>query len=199
MAKPLVVQFGAASSSFAIHLLERSDIYGARRRVMLDAQGRPCTRAALTPDGRQLLASGMTAQGYFTAAGHSVARAALVGLDAKGAVIEPKPSTLGVAQTLSGPLLPAALIDFELRSIYSLQPEQIDAALEQSLKSGQAFSCPFNYVTGLEVETAHILHNDEGYFALVGQPAEFDWVQEGQTYAAPALEEVSDDLDFEAL
>jgi len=84
MAKPLVVQFGAASSSFAIHLLEGSDIYGARRRVVLDAQGRPCTRAALTPDGRQLLASGMTAQGYFTAAGRSVAGAALVGLDAKG-------------------------------------------------------------------------------------------------------------------
>lgn len=199
MAKPLVVQFGSASSSFNIDLLERSDIYGARRRVMLDAKGRQCTRAALTPDGRQLLASGMTAQGYFTAAGQPVARAQLVGLDAAGAVITSKPSTLGVAQPLSGPLLPATQIDFELRSIYSLQPESIDSALEQSLKSGQVFSCPFNYVTGLEIETAHILHNEEGYFALVGQPAEFDWVQEGQTYAAPAPEDVSDDLDFDAL
>ena len=51
MAKPLVVSFGGVTASFAVTLVDRSKIYGSRKRVAIDAQGRDCTRAALSSDG----------------------------------------------------------------------------------------------------------------------------------------------------
>ncbi len=63
MAKAIVVEHEGAVSSFAFNKIDRSRLYGRRRRVALDPAARPCTRAALTDDGALLLRSGMTAQG----------------------------------------------------------------------------------------------------------------------------------------
>lgn len=200
MAKPLIVTLGSESCSFNLREVERSDLYGARKRVPTDAQGRPCTRAALTADGSLLLASGMTGQGYFDAQGRYVPRASLVGLDAQGVVVASQPSTLGVPQALQGPVDPAAVLDLELLSVYLLEPEPDASALVERLKAGDIYTCDFNYAASLEVERACLLANDQGVFALVGKPTQTAWVEEGQRFAPPVeATEAADDLDFEML
>lgn len=200
MAKPLVVALGAENFSFTVSEVERSDLYGTRKRVPTDAQGRACARAALTADGSLLIAAGMSGQGYFDAAGRYVPRARLVGVDVQGAVVESQPSTLGVPQALQGPVDPADVLALELLSVYLLEPEPASGALVDRLKAGDIFACDFNYAASLEVERAYLLANDQGIFALVGKPAQVEWVQEGARFAPPVeAADAADDLDFEML
>ena len=55
MAKPVLVAFGGLTTSFVPRRVERSQLYGSRKRVAVDAQGRVCTKAALTADGATLV------------------------------------------------------------------------------------------------------------------------------------------------
>ena len=200
MAKPFMVQLGSDTFSFSLTEVERSDLYGTRKRLPMDAKGQTCTRAALTSDGSLLIASGMSGQGYFNAKGQYVPRAQLVGIDAKGAVVENKPSTLGITQVLEGPIEASVVLNLELLSVYLLAPEQPEGSLLNRLKAGDIYSSDFNYAASLEVERAYLVANDQGIFALVGKPLAVDWVEEGARFAPPAeATEASDDLDFEML
>lgn len=200
MAKPLMVSLGGDVFSFSLSEVERADLYGSRKRLPTDVDGRTCVRAALTQDGNLLVASGMSGQGYFNAAGQFVPRGKLVGIDPQGNVVESQPSTLGLPQTLEGPVEPSIVLDLELLSVYLLRPEQEGGALIDRLKAGEIYACSFNYAASLEVERAYLLANDQGVFALVGKQVAISWVEEGALFA-PALEEAetSDDLDFEML
>jgi hypothetical protein len=154
----------------------------------------------LTQDGSLLIASGMSGQGYFNAAGQYVSRGQLVGVDAQGAVVQSQPSTLGLPQALQGPIDPSLVLDLELVSVYLLAPEQASGALLDRLKAGEIYACDFNYAASLEVERAYLLANDQGVFALVGKPVTVGWVEEGARFAPPVeAAEASDDLDFEML
>lgn len=200
MAKPLMVSLGIEVCSFNLREVERADLYGSRKRLPTDDAGRTCVRAALTQDGSLLIASGMSGQGYFNAAGHFVPRGKLVGLDTLGNVVESQPSTLGVPQALEGPVDPFKVLDLELLSVYLLTPELEGGALVDRLKAGEIYACEFNYAASLEVERAYLLANDQGVFALVGKPVTVGWVEEGARFAPPVeAAEASDDLDFEML
>jgi hypothetical protein len=202
MAKPLMVSLGEETFSFNLSEVERGDIYGSRKRVPMDAAGMPCTRASISQDGRVLVASGMSAQGYFDEQGHMVSRSSLVGVGADGAVLENKPSTLGIPQNLRGPVDPSAVLDLELLSVYLLEPMQTEGPLLARLKAGDIFECDFNYTASLEVERCFMLANETGCFALVGKPLSVSWIQEGASYAVPIDSDetqASEDLDFEML
>lgn len=200
MAKPLMVSLGSEVFSFSIIEVEREDLYGSRKRLHTDGGGRTCIRAALTQDGSLLIASGMSGQGYFNAAGQFVPRGKLVGIDPQGLIVETQPSTLGLPQALEGPVDPSRVLELELLSVYLLASEQEGGALLDRLKAGEIFACSFNYATSLEVECAYLLSNDHGLFALVGKPVAVNWMEEGARFAPPVEEaEASDDLDFEML
>lgn len=200
MAKPLMVSLGGEVFSFSLGEVERADLYGSRKRLPTDGSGRTCVRAALTQDGSLLIASGMSGQGYFNAAGQFVPRGKLVGLDSQGKVVESQPSTLGVPQALEGPVDPSTVLDLELLSVYLLTPELDGGALVDRLKAGEIYACDLNYAASLEVEHAYLLSNDQGVFALVGKPVTVGWVEEGARFAPPVeAAEAPDDLDFEML
>ena len=84
MAKPIVLEFEGAQSSFDLAKLDRARLYGARKRIPLDQSGQTCIKASLTTDGLYLLQSGMTAQGYFDEDGRWLQRSQLSGLDVDG-------------------------------------------------------------------------------------------------------------------
>jgi len=199
MAKPVIVTSDGETIMFSPTRVNRIKIYGARKRLAVDSDGRACTRAALTADGSQLLVSGMTAQGYFTTEGRWVARAEMVGLDTEGHVVDTKPSTLGVPQVLEGPVDPLEVLTLEIESVFWLEPEHASSGLIDKLKRGEVYKCPFNYAAGLEVETAYLVANDDGVFALVGKPVVERWVEEGEMFVLSEGEEETEDLDFEAL
>ena len=200
MAKPLVVTHDGTDLAFGLTKIERGKLYGTRRRIAIDAQDRPCTRAALSADGTTLIASGMTGQGHFTPDGRWVARGEMVGIGAAGTIVESKPSTLGIAQPLEGPIDPREILRLDLESVYLLAPDVAEAPLLASLKTGAVYRVPFNYTASLEVESAYLIANDEGVFLLVGRSVEVPWAEHAAVFVPEAADEDdTDDQDFDQL
>jgi hypothetical protein len=77
MAKGLVVSLDGKQSTFQVEKVERAKLYGVRRRLAVDGEGRTCSRASLTDDGQVLLRAGMTAQGWFDPDGRQVEQKAI--------------------------------------------------------------------------------------------------------------------------
>jgi hypothetical protein len=200
MAKSIILNWGDDTISFAPTRVDRSKIYGSRKRIAVDASGATCTKASLTTDGSLIIKSGMLAQGYFTPEGRWVQRNEMVGLDADGNTVETKPSTLGVPQPMEGPVDAKEVLDLVIQSVYLLTPESVPEKFTAALKSGDVFKFAFNYSADLEVETAYLLSNDEGTFALIGKPQTVNFVEETTSFVPEtADEEESDDLDFDSL
>ena len=200
MAKPLVVEGDEKLASFEVSLLERKKLYGSRTRVAVDDNGRVCTRATLINDGELLLVSGCTGQGYFTDAGVWVERRQMVPLGADGQITEMHPSTLGVPQKIKGPVEALEVLQLHVQSVYSLNLLEDECGLTPRLDAGEIFKCPFNYSSGVEVETAFLVANESGYFAIVGHQFEAEWCAQDQALTPPtdaAFHE--DDLDFDML
>ncbi|TNE87131.1 MAG: hypothetical protein EP330_19375 [Deltaproteobacteria bacterium] len=198
MAKPITVTYQGAESSFDHKKLDRSKLYGKRQRMVLDPNGERCERARLTDDGAILVRSGMAAQAYFDPDGNWVPNSELVGLSAAGEPVDSVGSTLGQAQE-AREVSPEEALDLNVRAVYVLTPEAIDAALSAALDEGKLFACDYSYRGGYNLETALIVRNDEGTFALIGSPAESEWLELKQlpveTYDDD--EDDDDDLDFE--
>jgi len=199
MAKPIVVSLNGQESRFDHKKLSRRKLYGYRRRQAVDARGEGCAKANLTEDGRYLLRSGMTAQGYFTESGRWVPNKELVGLRADGSVVDKVASTLGQAQELEA--VPAqTLLDLRMSSVYQLAEQSLDGALKKALQGGAIFRFAFNYRGDYEAETAFLVSNKEGIFALVGDPTEPDWMEPVASQPLAVTEDedpFEDDLDFE--
>ena len=200
MAKLVILTHQGTHSTFQPIKVERTKVYGAKKRIALDASGKECTKLALTADGQHLLKSGCTAQGYFSASGDPVSRSDMVGIDAEGNVVQSKPSTLGEPQALTGPVDPINVLSLAIQSVYYLDPVEVDAGLSKTLQAGDIYQSPFNFSAGLEVETAYILANAEGYFALVGKPTDARWIEQGAVFVTTDEEDLGEDeLDFESM
>jgi len=197
MAKGIVVTQGERVSQFGLEKLERARLYGSRRRVALGPDGAPCGRGQLTDDGQVLLRAGMTAQGYFTADGRQVESAELIGVDAAGLPLPLVSSTLGVAQALEGPVSARDLLDLSITAVYRLIPESLDDALGAALAAGQVFRVAFNYRPDYRAETAYLVRNDAGLFALVGTPSPAAWLEPQSPPPLVEDDDASDELDFD--
>jgi hypothetical protein len=200
MARTIAVTYRGEDSSFDFLKLDRSKLYGSRRRLVLDRDGEPCRRAELTEDGFTLIQAGMTAQGYFDEDNRWVPTSELIGLDAEGMPAPRFPRTLGVPQLLRGPVQPEAVLDCRIQSVYVLSASDMSEALAEALMEGEIFEFPFGYRTDHHQQVGFLVANDEGVFALVGDPAPPQWCE----LAGPVVDFVADeeaglgsDLDFE--
>jgi hypothetical protein len=198
MAKPITVSLGGEVSRFDYQKLERARVYGTRRRVALDASGAACRRAAVTRDGRFILRSGMTGQGYLTAEGRWVPNGDLVGLDPSGQPVEKQASTLGVEQPLEE-ASPEAVFDLRPTGAWLLTPQSLGSTLAEALAAGRIYRFSFNYRGDFRAETGYLLQNDAGLFAIVGEPLSPEWIAPAAAPppVPPAEEADGDDLDFE--
>jgi hypothetical protein len=139
----------------------------------------------------------MTAQGYFDADGRQVEASQLVGVGPDGAPLPLIGSTLGVPQALEGPVDARELLDLAVSGVYLLGVESLDAGLAGELAAGHVFRTPFNYRPDYRIETAYLLKNDAGYFALVGVPAPAAWLSPDAPPPVEAADDAGDALDFE--
>src|SRR5690606_24101275 len=55
MARAIVVAHGGRESRFAFQPIDRSKLYGARKRMIVDENGEPCIAGYLAVDGSVLL------------------------------------------------------------------------------------------------------------------------------------------------
>lgn len=200
MAKAIVVEHRGGVSSFAFHKIDRSRLYGRRRRVALDPASQPCTRASLTTDDASLLLRpGMTAQGYFDEELRWIPSKELVGIDAEGEPLEVQPSTLGEPVALGDPVDPTELLDVRVQAVYLLSPEEFADELKAELLAGKIFRFPFNYRPGWDRGEAFLVANEKGdLFALSGQSWKPDWASPNALLEPLGEDEdFGDELDFE--
>lgn len=195
MARTIMVERDGTVSSFAFKKVDRSKLYGRKRRLPLDPDGETCTRAALTDDGSLILLQGMVAQGYFDDGGCWIPHGDLVGVDAEGEVVPERPSTLGRPVPLEGPFEPRVLLDVRVQSVYALEAGEIDDALVADLSAGRIFRLPFSYRSDYKQDDAFLVAGmDDGLYALVGQSVEPEWCSPQEL---PVIEDADDDLDDE--
>jgi len=199
MAKLLHINFKGEEARFSHKKIDRSKLYGSRKRVPLDPLGENCLRCSLSDDGLTLIMSGMTSQGYFDSDMNWIPNKELIGMDSRGKVLDKIPATLGIAQdALLSDL--EQLLDLAVDSIYQLDPEEVHPSIKAVLESGKVLNFPFNYREDYHAESAYLVLNDEGYFALIGNPTKPIWMELDQVVEENFEDEVgddNDDLDFE--
>lgn len=196
MARGIVVTREGRESRFALQLVDRSKLYGARKRVVVDDQDRPCESGQLSVDGNVLLLSDSRALLYLDGNGDVIDRSELRAVGPDDAPLTRLESTLDVPQELTGPVPPERVLDLAVTSVYRLDPETIDEDLAQALARGELWEAPFNYVGGYERQVLVLLQNSEGVFGLVGEPAQIAWFDR---QAPPPSDEDplgDDELDF---
>lgn len=198
VARSIIVSLQGKPSTFGYSRVSRKQLYGARKRVPLDPKGELCQRAELSDDGSMLIVSGMTGQGYFDEGGRWVTNEELVGLDAKGQPVPEQPSTLDKPQALSE-VEPEALFDSTASSVYALEPEQLDPALRQALDAGKLFRFDFNARADYDMDTAYLVANEHGIFAIVGTHLQVPWseLEKPEVDVDDDDDSSDDELDFE--
>lgn len=198
MARSIVVDYQGEPSSFAFKKIDRSKLYGIRRRVALDPSGAACERAALTEDGSLILRQGMLAQAYFDRDGRWIPNSELVGLDAGGEPLEQRSSTLGHTVPLQGPVPVQELLDVRAQSTYALDPEELGETLKARLLDGDIFRLPFVYRTSWEESWAWLVANTDGeFFAVIGTQTSPLWCEPNRLPEVEDADDFDDELDFE--
>ena len=197
MSRELILAWNGELATFDHRKVDRKQLYGARRRIAVDEQGNPCTRAAMTLDGTTVLRPGMTAQGWFTADGEQVESAEVVAVDAAGQPLPLRPSTLGVEQPLEGPVDPREVLDHAIDSLLVLTPRSLPDGVRAALEAGKVFRFTYCYRAEPAPPTAFLIGNTEGFFALVGRPTETQWMSRERSAADANGASDDDDLDFE--
>lgn len=197
MAKTINVALNGEKAIFSFRPIDRSALYGRRRRVAFDTEGNECSKASLLSDGSLLLQSGMTAQGYFLKDGTWVPQSDLSAISLDGKALELHSSTVGVEVELSE-VTPQEALSISFSNTYLLEAEEFSSKLKEALDSGKIFSFPFNVRDDYNVETGILIGNESGYFALIGNKVEYEECTLSNL-ASVSEESVdsSDDLDFE--
>jgi hypothetical protein len=198
MAKTINISYKGESAVFGYKPIDRGVLYGKRRRVPFDADGNECAKASLLEDGSLLIKSGMTAQGYFTPDKVWVAQGDLEAINPDGTTPELFPATIGEVVEATQ-LSPVEALNLRFGTTYALEPQVLSEGIKKELDSGVVLTFPFNPRADYEVETGVLVGNENGYFALIGQKNQYEFVGLASvvSVAEEANSDTSDDLDFE--
>jgi hypothetical protein len=198
MAKTINISYKGETAVFGYKPIDRGVLYGKRRRVPFDGEGNECVKASLLEDGSLLIKSGMTAQGYFTPDKVWVPQGDLEAINPDGSTPELFPATVG-EEVVATELSPIDALNIRFETTYALEAETLSEGIKKELDSGVILTFPFNPRADYEVETGILVGNDNGYFALIGQKAEYEFVGLASVVSVTeeANSDTSDDLDFE--
>lgn len=198
MAKTINISYKGETAVFGYKPIDRGVLYGKRRRVPFDVEGNECVKASLLEDGSLLIKSGMTAQGYFTPDKVWVPQGDLEAINPDGSTPELFPATVG-EEVAATELSPIDALNIRFGTTYAMEAETLSEGIKKELDSGVILTFPFNPRADYEVETGILVGNDNGYFALIGQMAEYEFVGLASVVSVTeeANSDTSDDLDFE--
>ncbi len=192
MARTIVVNFNGKVSEFGLTRVDRKKLYGRKMKIVVDENEEKTQTAYLTRDGTALLPSGTIGSLYVNDDYDVCSRADLVAVDLEDNAIEKIDSTLGVEQELEGPIDPRRVLDHTAKAVYQLDADSLDDELKTAMEAGDIFETRFNYRAGFEDAPAFLFEGDEGFFAIIGNPAEFAFLEKER---APETEEEDDDED----
>lgn len=198
MAKTINISYKGAEASFSYKPIDRGVLYGKRRRVAFDAEGNECAKASLLEDGSLLIRTGMTSQGYFDSKGAWVPQGEIETMNADGSIPELIPSTVGEIVEAQ-PVDATTALNLKFDTTYFLETVELPDEIKKVLDSGSILTFPFNPRADYHMETGILVGNENGYFALIGDPIPYEFI--GLESVVPPTEDsevdISDDLDFE--
>ncbi len=122
MPRTIEIQYKDSLSVFSLTKLDRSTLYGSKRRIPIDSHGEACKTACLTADGRYILPTGGKALLYLDDNCDTVERRDLVAVGGDGKKIQPEKSTLDSPHLLSDPQSPESILDCSITHVYVLEP-----------------------------------------------------------------------------
>ena len=193
MAQTIVVRHGDEVSEFGLTRISREKLYGRKMKIVVDEDGNDTTTAYLTRDGSALLLKGAMAMLYVDDDYDVASRNELQAVDDDGDPLDKIDSTLGVEQECYK-VEPARVLDHIAKSVYLLDPETLGDALREGLQAGGIFETEFVYRTGYNSNPVFLLKNEEGFFAIVGEPTKFEFLRKEQ---APLVDDDDDDDPFD--
>ncbi len=195
MSRVIEVRFAGKESSFRVNKIERSKLYGSRRRIPIDPQGRECSLASLTEDGKFILPKGSTALLYVDEQGELVERNQLQAVDANGKTVQKQDSEI---LEIEATLPVEDLLNFIISNAYQLEPVFVSSNLEESLSQGTLYSLPHFHDNGDENKQSFLLSNDNGYFVLSGERTGFEFIGLSEADLSPPDmgEEPFENIDF---
>lgn len=196
MQQSMIIKFNDQESSFKPTKINRSKLYGSKRRIPIDAQGQKCSRAALTHDGVYVLPSGGTAMLYLDEQGDVVERNQLQAIDTDGEVMSPENSSSEATLEVTQVVQVADVLECGITHAYALEPVFICTELEKSLSQGAIYRLP-----GANGRQAFLLGNDAGYFLLFGEQTGFELIGLAEADLSPPDigedgYDIGDDIDF---
>ena len=199
MARQVELIHRSESAIFTLTKITRSNLYGSKKRIPVDHQGRACTRAMLTRDGQFVLPAGSTASVYMDEARNSVERSEIQAVTGDGTLLDTCASSFESASELGEPVAPMVILEQTISHVYAIDPITIPQELNASLTEGAIYRFSFQFKAGHFEYDAFLLKNQVGFFLLVGRSNFFELV--GMEDADDSLpdfegEDFDDDLDF---
>jgi len=199
MPRTLSFNLSGNQVDFEMHKVDRSRLYGFKELLVLDEDGEACELNTLAEDGKTLIGKGGTGIGYVDADGSWIEKSNLTAVDLEGNEITPVASSFSAPVELGDKVDAEDLLNHNIRLIYRLECEDLDAQLSKELSEGAIFKFPYSFRGGLEADAGFLMHNDSGeIFFLVGDPSSVEYVGLQQA-AATATEATGDDTSTDDL
>jgi hypothetical protein len=179
---------------FAKSEIDRARLYGLRKVIALNGQGRECQHALLTRDGRHVLPTGSTADLYINECGDAIPRRELVAVHEACTPLSAGAPTVSSSLEIVGPLAANELLDHVVARVYALYPVAVPTRLAKALGAGAVFRVPYRSRLGAVETPAFLLAGDTGAFLILAEPHGFDFVSPDQP-VLPVDDLDEDDVD----
>ena len=194
----LDITFQGTKSRFAMSVIDRKRLHGFTKRIALDPDGNECAFAHLTRDGKYVLGAGSTADLYINGKGDSVSRPDLTPVDTDGHPLITLSPTTGRPQEVEGPVSPCEFLDHVAVKVFSLDSEELSAALQSALARGEIFKVPFRPRKTVRASPAFILANEKGLYLVQAEPCGFEFVGlEEMPSETAAADDGDDEFEFD--
>jgi len=192
MGRKIEIAFHGKILWLSIQRVDRTRLYGATRRIGLDAKGRECALALLTRDGRHVLGPGSTAGMYLNEIGDIITREDLACVDERGQPASSEIAVTGGPRELAGPVPVEALLECVVAAVYEVDASGLESTLAASLARGDI------YQTTLRRNAVFLLANEHGVFLLAAEPAQFDFIGPDPPVILDDDDDEEADLGFES-
>jgi hypothetical protein len=188
----LELTYQGQQARFGKSEINRARLYGQRKLVAVDDEGRECESALITCDGRYVLQSGCTADLYVNESGDVIARRDLMTTE-----IATKLASAEAPSEIEGLVADSELLEYAVTRVHALYPVVVPAQLADALRSGSVFRLPCQRRSAPAETSSFLVGTETGAYLVQAEPHGFDYVDPEQ-HVSIVDESDDDDDDLDA-